>query len=162
MKKYKYYINIKIILFSLFLLSSCASIINGGRQSVYFQTTPPDALVLVDGFEIGRTPAKLKLKRGSIHKIEIKKEGYKTISLYTDKSLSTAFWGNCLIGGLIGMAIDLIDGSAYDVDPKSFVLSMEKSTNTGFIQKKLNDNINQIKILNENGVQLAGIQIQWE
>ncbi|MNN62205.1 hypothetical protein D3C81_1774870 [compost metagenome] len=68
----------------------------------------------------GNTPSTVTLKSGSgyfsgqTYKLHFKKDGYPDKSVELDSSLSGWYWGNILIGGLIGMLIvDPLTGAMY-------------------------------------------------
>jgi hypothetical protein len=147
------------IIFFITLLFSCSTIINGSKQQVQFISEPSDAEIIIDGVHIGKTPAMYKLRRGKDHFIEIKKSGYSPYRLTTSKSMSGWFWGNCLCGGIVGMFIDLVSGSAYDIDPTTVTAHLSKNTALNEIYYK--NEFNKIIIQDENGLQLTSINIEW-
>ena len=110
----------KTILFASLLMvaMSCSTVFNGSLSDVDVQSNPSQAIVYVNGQELGPTPALLKLERGETHIIEVKKAGFQTYRITTKSSITGWFWGNLVCGGLIGMAVDLISGNAYDVEPQ--------------------------------------------
>lgn len=151
----------KILLISVLVFSvSCSSIINGSLDQVEVKSSPEKAVVFVNGQELGPTPATLKLKRGDVHLIEIKKDGYQPYRITTQNSLTGWFWGNLLCGGLIGMAVDLINGNAYDVEPKFISATLNKDSAFNEIYEL--ENFNGIKVADEFGNNLGEINIVWE
>ena len=103
---------------------ACASVISGTRQKISVQSTPPGANVQVDGRPTGQTPLVTKVKRNKRHEILITKEGYLPDSRSTGKAFNYVLLGNILVGGLIGMTIDLVDGAAYTVEPNKIVVTL--------------------------------------
>lgn len=106
-------------------IQGCASIVGESRYPVAVSSAPPGA-----AFEItdkngkvvhtGNTPSTVELKSGEgyfsgqTYKLHFKKEGYPDKSIELDSSLSGWYWGNILIGGLIGMLIvDPLTGAMY-------------------------------------------------
>jgi hypothetical protein len=61
---------------ALFLLQSCATIVQGTSQKIPVTSAPIGARVLVDGKDMGTTPLMLKLKRKKPGVIRIEQEGY--------------------------------------------------------------------------------------
>lgn len=153
------YIFLTIALFSL-LFTSCSTIFNGDKSDVRISSNPNDARIFVNGLEIGKTPAVLKLKRGDRHIIEVKKEGYQTLRLETSNTITGWFWGNIICGGILGIVIDLATGNAYDVDPSTIVVTLEKST--GMIERTIMEDFGSIKVLNDQGKALANVEVVWE
>jgi hypothetical protein len=141
-------------------ISSCSTVFNGSRQDVSITSTPSDADIYVDGEKVGAGHVELRLKRGKDHVVEVKKAGYNTAKISTDKTLTGWFWGNLLCGGVVGFAVDLITGSAFDVDPDKIVVSLDKGT--GAIEKKLDSEFGTIEVQNASGQSLAKVEINWE
>jgi hypothetical protein len=141
-------------------LSACASIVNGSKQDVSIKATPSDATIWVDGEQVGTGSADIQLKRGKEHVVEVKKSGYRTAKVTTDKSLSGWFWGNILCGGIPGGAVDLITGSAYDVDPDRISITLDKGT--GMLEAPMDKNIGEIDVQAEDGQRLATITLNWQ
>lgn len=98
----------------------CATIMNrGGKQWVTITTTPTGATATIDGFTTVETPTQIKLQRKKDHIIVFEKEGYEQKQVLIEHDLSNWVWGNILLGGLIGLAIDFGSGGAYKLEPES-------------------------------------------
>jgi hypothetical protein len=110
------------------LLSSCATIVSGSKQNVKFTSNPSAATIYIDEVEVGKTPFEMKLARKSEHQVLIKLEGYQTYQTSLTKKLNGWFFGNILIGGLIGIIIDPITGAMYNLTPKEINAEMAKGT----------------------------------
>ncbi len=110
------------------LLSSCATVMSGSKQNVKFTSNPSSATVFIDEVEVGKTPFEMKLARKSEHQVMIKLEGYQTYQTSLTKKLNGWFFGNILIGGLIGIIIDPITGAMYNLTPKEINAEMAKGT----------------------------------
>lgn len=130
----KYFINLFIVLISVVLLNSCATIVNGTSQQVNITSTPIEAKVIIDGEELGKTPFIADLKRKDNHIVKIELEGYKTEVITLNGKTSGWFFGNCLFGGIIGMAIDAITGGMYKLQPEEIKKTLEAEN-----QQSLND-----------------------
>jgi PEGA domain len=106
----------------------CATLFTGGRpnQTVSFKSTPPGANVYVNNQLIGQTPIREGLARDTDHLIRIELAGYPKY----EKQIKTGFngWvlGNLVIGGLIGICIDLISGSTDSLNPASIHVNFEQ------------------------------------
>ena len=149
-----------ILLTTTMIFGSCSSIINGSKQNISIRANPLEAEIYIDGELAGSGTASVKLQRGKDHVIEAKMDGYRTAKLTTDKSLTGWFWGNCILGGAIGMVIDLITGSAYDVDPEHVVMNLER--NKACIEKRANELLGEVKVISPLCECLATINISWE
>jgi len=100
------------------VFTSCCSIIHGTKQEIGVNSNPSGAKVFVNGASMGTTPATLNLDRSGSHKIRIELDGYQPYEMTLTKSVSGWVWGNILFGGLIGLAVDAIDGALYDLNPE--------------------------------------------
>lgn len=100
-----------------FLLSGCATVINGTSQTVTFDTDPTGAMVeLATGLSCV-TPCKYSLKRKDDNRVEISKEGYKTEVVYIQSRTGGAAFGNILAGGIIGGVVDGSNGASNHLYP---------------------------------------------
>lgn len=118
-------------------LQGCASILGDSKYPVTVSSAPAGA-----SFEItdkkgqvihsGNTPSTITLKSGNgyfsgqTYQLKFKKEGYPDKTVELDSGLSGWYWGNILIGGLIGMLIvDPLTGAMYKL-PESVSADMGK------------------------------------
>lgn len=129
---------LKLLLLSLTALTfSCASIVKGGSQKIFVNSSPSEAIVKVkdqrgNGIITSATPATLTLPKGdgyfgsASYSIEIAKPGYQT--QYVTLSGSLNGWyiaGNLLIGGLIGwLIVDPISGAMWTMSPEGVNVSL--------------------------------------
>ncbi|MEL7313213.1 MAG: PEGA domain-containing protein [Pseudomonadota bacterium] len=103
---------------ALTLLTGCASIVHGPSQEVAISSNPANATVTSNGRMLGQTPLTAKLARKDEHVIKIELEGYSTYETTLTRTTSGWFWGNIILGGLIGCAIDVVTGSFYKLTPE--------------------------------------------
>lgn len=106
-------------------LQGCASIVGNSRYPVAVNSAPDGAAFEVTDksgqvVHTGFTPSTVTLKSGKgyftgqTYTLRFKKEGYPDTSVKLDSSLSGWYWGNLLIGGVIGLLIvDPITGAMY-------------------------------------------------
>ncbi|WP_209405787.1 hypothetical protein [Pseudozobellia sp. WGM2] len=128
MNKNSYLILIAIFMASTFLFSSCASIVSKSRYPISINSTPCEAKIVIKdkkGIEIfsGQTPANLKLKSGSgffgkaRYQVTFTKNGYDSKTVPVEFRLDGWYFGNILLGGLIGvLIIDPATGAMYKLD----------------------------------------------
>ncbi len=118
------------VLLSILLLAStgCASIFSKSNYPISINSSPSEAKIVVtdrDGIEIysGNTPATIKLKSSSgffkraRYQVVFSKSGYdtKTVPIYF--KTDGWYWGNILIGGILGMVIiDPATGAMYKLE----------------------------------------------
>jgi len=106
-----------LAILSLVGMPGCATIIHGKNQTVSVSSTPQGADVLVDGQPRGKTPLKTDLRRGQSHVVEVTKPGYLSETVMTTTKLNPTPLLNAVIGGGVGIVVDLATGSATDVTP---------------------------------------------
>jgi hypothetical protein len=101
-------------------LSGCATIMEGGGQSVTIATTPAGALCDIDrvGTHLGtvaKTPGSVRIDKSKNDiTVSCKEDGYQPASITeTPKFVGTTF-GNIVAGGLIGVAVDAATGANYE------------------------------------------------
>jgi hypothetical protein len=80
--------------------TGCASVLHGTTQEVGFRSVPSGATVSVSG-QAAATPTMLKLSRDKDHTATFTQEGNQ-IENPLQAEPSGAFFGNLLLGGLIG------------------------------------------------------------
>lgn len=122
-------IRISIALIGIVCLSSCATILTGTRDRVYFKSNVEGAAVTKDGNLLGKTPCSAKIKRKlNGADIEISKEGYETKML----SLETSFNAVSVINLLswVGWGIDLLSGAIVRYDPRTYNIELSKTKTT--------------------------------
>lgn len=100
---------------------NCATIVRGKSQDVEVSTSPPGATVFVDDENRGVTPTTLTLKKKNRYRIVLSKDGYEDVVVNMDKNFKFAptIIGNIFSWGLIGIIVDLTNGSAYQLSPEA-------------------------------------------
>jgi hypothetical protein len=112
------------ILVAFLLSSGCASIISGKGQEVTFNSEPQEATVTVSGRVMGKTPITTRIDRASGQSITFEKEGYKTQTMALATTVNPWFWGNIILGGLIGSTTDGISGAFYEYSPSQYFITL--------------------------------------
>ena len=101
-------------------IAGCATIIEGSHQRILVASEPPGAVIFVNGIRVGKTPAKVKLRRGRhLETITISMPRYKTKKIILTRTIDGWFWGNILLGGVIGMVVDASTGDMYSYRPRT-------------------------------------------
>lgn len=119
-----------ILPFALIALAGCASIISGRNQEVSFASNPEGVTVAVNGRILGKTPLTVNLQKKSGQSLVFSKEGYKTLSMELETSVNGWFWGNIVLGGLIGSTTDGVTGSVYKYAPSQYMVTLEPDGTT--------------------------------
>jgi PEGA domain len=107
-------------------LSSCATILSGTRDRIYFKTNVEGATVAKDGNDLCQTPCSVKIKRKlSGADVEIRKEGYesKVVSLETNFNALSVI--NLL--SVVGWAVDLVSGAVVHYEHKTYNVELSKA-----------------------------------
>jgi len=118
----------------------CASIVSKTSYPLVVTTNPPGASVLVldrQGTEIyrGNSPATTKLKsgagffKGATYTIKIEKDGFDMRTVQVTSRINGWYFGNLVIGGLIGfLIVDPATGAMYKLDNTVINENLAEST----------------------------------
>lgn len=117
----------RLVPFMLFMLliQGCSSVINGTTQKITITSNVQGAEVMLNGVNLGRTPVTTRVKREKTSHLLVRKDGYKDYSLQVQTKLDPWFWGNIVIGGLVGSTTDSVTGSTHLIDPDTIFVQME-------------------------------------
>lgn len=144
-----------VFVLAIMLLSGCASIVSKSSWPFSVQTEPSGVNVSITnkkGVEIfnGRTPTALKLKSGAgffakeSYIVALTMDGYETKKINIECKLNGWYFGNIVLGGVIGMLIvDPATGAMYRLDSDGIFENMVAKTSTSSSAPAL-------KILNKN------------
>lgn len=108
-------------------LTGCATIMHGTNQEVGFSSNPTGAKVCLDNQTCGKTPQVFKVSRKDNHVVRLELDGYQPYETTLTKSVSGWVWGNIVIGGLIGLAVDAISGGIYKLTPEQIEGALSKA-----------------------------------
>lgn len=102
-------------------VSGCATIAHGTSQQIRFESMPSGATVRATGktTQSVTTPGALTLSRDSPYDVTFEKPAFLPAHAHIGQSASGAVWGNILLGGIIGIIVDLSDGAAYNLEPET-------------------------------------------
>ena len=144
-----------IMMASVFLFSSCASIVSKSTYPLSINSSPSNAKVSITdkkGKEIylGNTPATVKLKAGAgffskaEYQVKFSSPGYDDKIVPITFKLDGWYFGNILIGGLLGMLIiDPATGAMWKIETEFLNETLSKSTASIAPEMKIM-NINEI------------------
>lgn len=105
-------------------LLSCASIFTGTSDSVSFNSTPSGAQVLINGVQVGVTPLTTSVAKSESTTVVLRKDGYTDYQFVLQTSMEPWFWGNIILGGLIGSLTDFATGAANRYEPNSYFTTL--------------------------------------
>jgi hypothetical protein len=96
----------------------CATFMSGGgEQMVRVNSSPSGAAVKIDGRDFGVTPTMAKLTRKDSHIVRLELAGYQPRETQLEKSLNPWVFGNILLGGVIGVVVDVVTGGINELKP---------------------------------------------
>jgi len=100
-------------------LTSCASMISGSMQDIRLTSTPPGATVTAEpGGYRATTPTELTLRRKEgPYQITFALDGYEPYTVTLTKGTNGWVWGNLIIGGIIGLVVDMSTGAHEKLSP---------------------------------------------
>jgi hypothetical protein len=104
------------------LLSGCASVVEGRTQDITVNTTPSGATCLLNRegapiATIASTPGTVKIEKNEFDiEVVCERDGYEKTAYLNESATAAAVFGNVLIGGAIGVAVDISNGSSNKYD----------------------------------------------
>ena len=110
------------IVFSAMALSGCSTIVTGGEDLVTIDTLSNDSEVRVDGEIRGKGKVTTGLDKSNTHTLSAHKENCKSASVQTEQTIEPWFFGNLIIGGIVGMIVDAATGNANKVSDDEYLL----------------------------------------
>jgi hypothetical protein len=110
------------IMFCLLSAPGCATMVTGGGHSetVRLNSAPQGATVYVDGNRLGLTPIAATLTRKDNHTVIMSMDGFDDQTVAIRSGFNGWLVGNLLVGGVIGMVVDVASGAMEgDLSPGS-------------------------------------------
>lgn len=116
-------------------VSGCATVTGGARDpKVTVTSDPPGAAVTVDGQPRGVTPAIVELSRKCDHQVEIIGPGCEPVCIHVERRLNPWLFGNILVGGLIGVVVDVATDSTHRLSPGDIHVNLAKTGQPGTVR----------------------------
>lgn len=124
--KMQYHLIVLLLLITSMLALGCATIVVGEKQALTFDSEPAGAEIVINGVPMGVTPATITIQKRNYENATVvfKKEGYIEQQATLHTKTTGWFWGNILIGGLLGSSIDSMTGSMLEYEPDKFHVTM--------------------------------------
>lgn len=111
-------------------LAGCATVTRGTTSDVEFISDPPGARVETSRLESCTTPCTLKVSRKDEFQATFKLAGYKDQSVFVRTQVAGAgaagLVGNALIGGVIGVGVDVVTGASLEHVPNPVRVTLER------------------------------------
>ena len=112
----------KLLVASLFFVtmwsSGCATILTGKYQNIHVTSEPPGVKVRSGTGVSITTPGSFDLARNQDHTLVAEYPGCESQQKELKHGLQGWFWGNILVGGIIGGIVDIASGSSDELQPK--------------------------------------------
>jgi hypothetical protein len=110
------------------LLGGCATITRGTTEAWSVQTEPVGANIKLSSGEQCKSPCTLQKKRKDPFQVTIDLDGYQQVVTQVISSVkgegAAGMAGNVLIGGLIGIGVDVATGAAKDLTPNPLIVKL--------------------------------------
>lgn len=120
-----------LLVANMLVMTSCATLFTGTKDTIRFNTEPQGATVYIDGVEQCKTPCTIELKRDiNDTNVEFKLDGYETRLITLSKEFNVVSVLN--LGNLLGWGIDAISGAVMKYDRKAYDITLDKN-NTSMI-----------------------------
>lgn len=113
-----------VVMGTLFCINGCSTIISGAKQQMSFQSSPEGATVTVNGRILGKTPLSFQLDKKQNQTATFDLDGYKPITMELSTRLDSWFWGNIVIGGVLGSTTDGVTGAVHEYSPSQYIVNM--------------------------------------
>lgn len=126
-----------ILTASVIGFTSCATIFTGTKDRISFNTTPPGAMIYIDGLEQCRTPCSILVKRRiEDTEVEFKLDGYDTRIIKLSKDLNIMSVFN--LGNLVAWGIDALSGAVMKYDRKSYDIILDGKKTSMIYPSRIN------------------------
>jgi hypothetical protein len=123
-------LSILILMATVFVITSCATLFTGTKQTIQINSQPPGAKVQVDGVDRGKTPVAIELKKGSTGQtISLKADGYETKSFQPETTFNGVSALNLL--NLLFWGIDAATGALWKYDPTFYDITLDPVSTGG-------------------------------
>ena len=114
------------------LVGGCASVARGTTETISIASTPSGAEAVISGLEVPTaclTPCAIVVKRNADISVAFEKEGFEPQVVPLTKEVqgsgAAGFAGNLLLGGVVGMGVDVVTGAATDHKPNPVIVTLQ-------------------------------------
>lgn len=132
-------IGLTSVLLGIAFLSGCATLFSASAYDIRIDSEPDGAIVTVtdqagDDVYQGETPTVVSLEasagyfEGATYTVTVSHPDYRTQSVEISSTIDGWYWGNILLGGLIGMlAVDPVTGAMWTLNPQDLNVVLEEA-----------------------------------
>jgi hypothetical protein len=121
---------VAIVLCAL-VLSSCATLFTGTKDTITFSSNPRNAEVYINGIYRAKTPCELEVSKKGTTVAALKLEGMQDETFQLDKKFNPVTLVNLLGPIIIGFAIDIATGAVHSYQPKYYNINLSGKTDDG-------------------------------
>jgi hypothetical protein len=113
----------KLLTLALLFSINCGTIIHQTTQMIPVTSDPPGASVKVACGDVENAPDLVTPVKVEVHRkpdfcyISLEKEGYERADVHLEKKMSSLYIGNVIIGGIIGLVVDAVNGAMWNRAP---------------------------------------------
>lgn len=122
------------LFFSVFFLTSCATLFGDTSQIITIESEPSGATIYLNGESVGKTPLRHKVKRETFRTLEVtvRKKGYESEDFLLSKTLQPATLFNfgfisTTFGGSSWLT-DALSGALVEYSPNSYFIELSPKT----------------------------------
>jgi len=139
------------------VFAGCATIISGSTQDISVTSVPSGATVTAEpGGMKATTPGVLVLNRkAGPYKVTFTLDGHDPYSVMLTTDMNGWVWGNLILGGIIGLVVDMSTGASIKLTPEEVNANLVKS---GLIPQSSNGNV--LYVFNEKKALLGVLVLQ--
>jgi hypothetical protein len=121
---------VAVVLGAASSLGACATVTRGSKDAWVVNSEPSGAKVeTTNGHQCPATPCAIKMSRKSKFTATLTKEGYKPATIQVTHKTANAgaagVAGNVLLGGVIGLGVDVATGASQDLVPNNVTIKLE-------------------------------------
>jgi hypothetical protein len=121
---------ITLLITSTISIASCATMFNGGSQTIIVNPTNPDdnpkvKITTSDGSYMAKLPATVSSSPSTFNEviIDVQDECYQPLSVRVGKTITASYWAN--IFNIYGFFIDPLSGAMWKLDSQVAVPAQE-------------------------------------
>ena len=156
------------------LLSGCATITRGSTQDFTVDSDPQGARVAFSNGGICETPCTVEKQRKYPFTVTVEKECHEPVTAHVTSSVATSgavgMAGNALIGGVIGIGVDVATGATKDLQPNPLFVELvalagcESNAEVTVAQQPefISGKLAAVSSTKEEGVEYLWLTILWK
>ncbi|MBU3700232.1 MAG: PEGA domain-containing protein [Candidatus Kapabacteria bacterium] len=108
------------------LLQGCATVFKGSNELLTIQSDPPGARVIINGLEVGTSPAAALVNGTKNQTILLVKDGYESRTVFVTSSIGAGWVIADVIFGFWPLVIDAATGNWKSLDESAVFTVLEK------------------------------------